>query len=108
MYIDKQASAAPVEIQKKASPVTLEVRNGSQVAGAAKELGDLLAARVSEFNLIKTANAAKDDYMGTILVNKKGGDVSALANELGTEAVNRVPDGEEDTNADILLIVGNK
>lgn len=108
VYIDKQANAVPEEVQKKSSPVTLEVRNGSAVAGAAKELGEKLAARASEFSLIKTVNAAKNDYMGTILVNKKGEDVSALVNELGATAVNEVPEGEADTNADLLLIVGNK
>jgi len=109
VYIDKQANATESKTeQAKPSPVSLEVRNGSEVAGAAKEFGDRLAARVAEFTLIKTANAAKNDYSGMILVNKKGVDVSTLSNELGASVVNEVPEGEADTNADLLLIVGNE
>lgn len=104
---NKLVNVGPVSIQgdliKKI--YTLDVRNGSTTAGAAKTLADSLTAK--GYTVAATLNAANTNYKGTTLVNMKGKDLKNLETVLGTKSLSALPAGEAPSTADAVVIVGN-
>jgi len=102
---NEPTQAAPIQVQD--ALIALDIRNGSQISGAAQNLGDQLLGNPT-YEVINIANAAHLDYGETILVNATGKDISALELELGVLAVPSMPEGEQLTNADVVIIIGNQ
>ncbi len=89
-----------------AKDVTVEVRNGSSVAGRASTIGDEIE-NLAGFTVATTTNAKDRAYTGTIIVNQKGKDVSVLETKFGVRAVTALPAGEPASSADVVVILGN-
>jgi len=87
--------------------ISLEIRNGSEVAGLAIELSDRLSSR-ENYKILNVNNASRKDYDNNILVNLSEKDINKLEEELGTQAVNSLPAGEVQSAADVVIILGNK
>lgn len=89
-------------------PITVEVRNGGEVAGAAGDLADKLSPQA--FDVVAISNAANTDYDQTTLVvldeNVPVEVVTELANQLSATVAAEVPLDEEGSDAQILIIVG--
>jgi hypothetical protein len=87
-------------------PISIEVRNGSRIIGAANDLGDKLKA--AGFNVAVVGNAASADYQATVLVNLTGKDVKVLEAQLNLTATDKLPSGEASSSQDVVIILGNK
>ena len=85
--------------------LVVDVRNGSDVGGAANDLGELLVSKFN-YNVIDVGDADNFDYEETVLVNLGAVDVSILEQELGVTAVTELPSGEADSIAEVVIILG--
>lgn len=98
-----------VTVEQSEEPLSIEVRNGSKTAGVAGSLRDSLN-EFENFNVIDIGDANTKDYTETVLVDLSAGNklaqLAALESELGVEAVMALPEGESDSEAEILIIIG--
>ncbi len=87
-------------------PPTVEVLNGSGVVGAAKKIADQLEQ--AGFEIIRTDNAPKDDYLMTQVITHKAKaktePIMRIARLVGSNDV--TDDGIPNPNADVTVIVG--
>jgi hypothetical protein len=85
--------------------LTVEIRNGSGKTGLAGTVKTKFAA-FPQLSVSKTGNAANESYENTIIVNKEGFALPDITSVLkGTTQVT-LPEGEVETKADILIILG--
>lgn len=107
-YSDPAANAQP---QRAADRVTIDLRNGSTVADLAVKTRDQLKTTFA-FNILRIAKAAKTDYTTTTLIDltdgSKGQMVADLQKALGANVVKQMPNGEAETKAEIVVILGSK
>lgn len=89
----------------KKEVTTLEIRNGSEIAELATELNDELSDK--NYKVIKINNASRKNYNGDVLINLSGKDINKLEKELGMQAINSLPEGEAQSAADAVIILGN-
>lgn len=90
------------------SPVTVELRNGTEIAGLTLEFESKLKATGVDIKVTKRTNAAYVDYGESVLVMvnlTRKIEAQLIANALDM-SVSVLPDDEEKTEADILIIVG--
>ena len=87
--------------------LSLDIRNGSEVVDKAGELGERLL-KIGKYTVINISSAANNDYIGNTIVNLSDKKVDALARELGAEVVTALPEGEVESHADIVIILGNQ
>lgn len=85
--------------------LTVEIRNGSGKTGLAGTVKTKLAT-FPQLSVSKTGNAAKDSYENTIVVNKEGFALPDMASVLKGTSQAILPEGEVETKADILIILG--
>lgn len=85
--------------------LTVEIRNGSGKTGLAGVIKTKLAT-FSQLNVTKTGNAAKDSYTTTIIVNKENFMLPDMSSVLKGTSQKELPEGETETTADILIILG--
>jgi len=85
--------------------LVVDVRNGSDMGGAASELSNLLTEKFG-YDVVDVGDAANFNYEETVLVNLSGADVSILEQELGVTAVTKLPSKEKDSEADVVIIIG--
>lgn len=85
--------------------VIVEIRNGSGIAGAAGALRDELGG---SYEILSVGDADRSSYDTTLIVNMNGLDVTALAADLGADVVDTLPEGEERSSADIVIILGRE
>lgn len=88
--------------------VTIDVRNGTSIAGLAGSTASSL--KKNTWVTVGTVGDAKGSYTKTVLVDLSGGKkpnaIAALAEILKVTAVTELPRGEAATTADVLVIVG--
>ncbi len=86
--------------------ISLEIRNGTDTVGKASNLAEEYKD-VDGLKIIKIANAEKKDYEQTLVVNLNNVNLSAITPKLSNyKVINNLPDGEKNTEADVLIIVG--
>lgn len=87
----------------------IEIRNGSQVADAARTVSSELNNKNDKFNFETIGEASKKDYQETMVVDLNAPNkqlAKALADELNTQLLTELPEGEEESNAEVVVIVG--
>ena len=99
-----------VIIEQSEEPITIEIRNGSKTAGVA---GDLKAKLLENenYNVIDIGDANNKDYEENLIVDLTEGNkelqLGSLLSDMGVaEALNELPEGVEETEADVLIIIG--
>lgn len=96
-------------IEQSEEPLSIEVRNGSKTAGVAGKLRDSLEENAA-FEVVAIADANSKTFSQTVLVDLSAGNkkaqLEALQTELGVTAVMAIPEGEDDTEAEVLVIIG--
>lgn len=102
-----QGGQAAKPTENLTNKLTVDVRNGSEKVGVGRVLADGLTAK-GLCQIKEVTNAVKTSYPKTVLVNLTNKDVSALEKELGVKAVKAMPEGEAQSSADALIIVGNQ
>jgi len=85
--------------------LTVEIRNGSGKVGLAGTIKTKFGV-FPQLSVSKTGNAAKDSYENTIIVNKEGFALPDVASVLKGSIQETLPEGEAETKADILIILG--
>lgn len=105
--INNQDGAAAGQSEVSAKDSMVEIRNGSSTAGRAGTVGDEIDS-LEGFSVASTTNAKNKDYASTVIVNLKNKDVTALEAKFGVKAVSALPSGEAASQADIVVILGNK
>jgi len=89
--------------------LAIEIRNGSGLSGKAKEVEEQLKNN-QEFAVGNVGDASKTDYVGNILVDFTKGKKSSLLDRLqklyNAEVRQTMPEGEADSSAEALLILG--
>lgn len=85
--------------------LTVEIRNGSGKTGLAGVVKGKLAT-FPQFSVSKTGNAAKDSYETTVIVNKENFMLPDISSVIKGSTQTNLPDGEKETTADILIILG--
>lgn len=97
------APAAPEASQD----IKLELRNGSNKAGAARALGDQLAG-LSGYAISQITNAATSTYAQSAIVNLTGKNITPIRQQLNiNNLITALPTGEAPSAADAVVIVGN-
>ncbi|MBU0613854.1 LytR C-terminal domain-containing protein [Patescibacteria group bacterium] len=95
----------PDSVTDQDDVINIEVRNGSYVEGGESGVASQLEAN-SMYSVIRVDNAVRQDYVGNIIVNVNGVDVSSLEQMFNTTS-SPMPEGEYETGADVVIIVGN-
>jgi len=103
----KPASVEEPKQEEKIDVISIEIRNGSGVAGQASTYAETLKGN-SKYNIIKTADAAKTDYAESVIVNLGNKDISGLLEGDKFKESQVLPEGEKPSLADVLIILGNK
>jgi len=120
--VDKIIQVAPVNLGSTASasanlssvtttPVTFTVAiyNGTMKSGLANTAGSKITSAISNAK-IATESDAKGNYAKTQVIDLSGSQADAatqIANLLGGTVSSTAPDGEAQTDADILVILGS-
>lgn len=91
--------------------LTVEVRNGTGKGGLAAQAAETL--RKAGFTIVTVADAKNKNYAKTILaMNTKSAEKKKLATslvaQLEAELMDKIPDGEKNTDADVLIILGGE
>lgn len=90
-----------------ATELTIEIRNGTSIAGLASKTKDKLA-KYPEFRVVTLGNALKD-YTKTLIIDQTNGTkvnlTKSLIEKVNGDVVYNLPDGESASTADILIIV---
>jgi hypothetical protein len=105
-------NAGPLIVNQDQStrPVKFEVRNGSGVGGAAAKMKEDLEKQ----NQLVSAmtDASRKDYQKTVIVAinpaLKNGQLQEFAKNFNAELANEVPQGEAQSEADVLIIIGSE
>ena len=89
--------------------LTVEIRNGSGVGGAAQTLAETLTA-AGTYQVVAVTDAASETYTETLLVDQTTGDkdelIASLSETLATSPVGLLPADEADSVADVVIILG--
>lgn len=96
---------------ERENQLSIEVRNGSGVIGAAAKLKDEIGNNTA-YTVIKAGDAIHTNYQKTLLVNftdnSKNDMISKLAAAVGATVVTLLPDDEAPTPAEALIIIGSE
>ena len=109
VMVDNTPIAVEEESSEEFAQLTIELRNGTDTSGLTRQLSSRLQDENS-LNFTDFSDASKKDYDQTVVVdlgkteNKEL--VNSLAQVLGTNVVSQIPDGEDNTDAEVLVIVG--
>ncbi len=85
--------------------LVVEIRNGSGKTG----LAGLIKGKLVEFpqlSVSKTGNASRDSYETTVIVNKENFMLPDISTVVKGSVQANLPEGEKETSADILIILG--
>lgn len=99
------------EVEKKETEkvanksLSVEIRNGSGKAGLASVFKTKLKD-ITQLQITKVGNASKDSYATTIIVNKENYATPELLNTITGTVQKELPEGEAQSAADILIILG--
>lgn len=120
VYTNEPEEELPVEdsseleeetmIEQSEEPITIEIRNGSKTAGVAGDLKTTLLENES-YSVINIGDANNKDYEGYTIVNLTTGNkdfqlASLLSDMEVAEALIELPEGVDETEAEILIIIG--
>lgn len=104
---DMIINVGPVSMEGTVVPqfVNVDIRNGSSTAGKAQNFAQSMESL--GFKIVNVGNAAHSNYDTTYMVNLSGKDMSALEQQFGLTATTTLPAGEEPSEADLVMILGN-
>ena len=106
---ETQATPEPTEEPEEEAPKPkLEIRNGTNVAGLAKKTSDELQGK--GYEVLSIGNAANRTTEQTTVYSLKATQVDGaqeIAELLGASASSNLPEGEAESDADVLIILGS-
>ena len=90
-------------------PITLSIYNGTTIGGLAKKTEGQLTKAMKQVTVISEANASKQDYPQTVVIDLKGNNAAAAAQIASVlhGIVGSLPSGEvKPATVDLLVILG--
>jgi hypothetical protein len=102
-----RGTVAGAEIRAVQGAITIDIRNGSGVAGVAGKTAESFKG-VKDFIVQNIGNAVLNTYSQTVLVNLSSKDLTGLEKQFNTKAVTEIPKGEKPSTADVVIILGKK
>jgi len=109
VVVDNQQVALD-ETDEEFARLDIELRNGTSAAGLARDVSSRLSGENDAFNFVNLTDAAKRDYGETLVINmgrtSNSELINSLAQVLGASVVNSVPEGEQGSSAEVLILVG--
>jgi maltose-binding protein MalE len=103
-----QLTPTPAGTPAEPEKITVDVRNGTSVAGLAGQTATEL--KKLAWITVGVVGDAKGSFSSTVIVDqtagKKPNAVKALETKYGVTAVTTLPKGEQTSTADVLVIVG--
>ena len=109
--VDTTTSTINNDVESMASStdsISVEVRNGSGIAGADSVLGNELKNLVG-YKLDKVGDAATSTYGGNLVVNLTGKNIESLLTKIkNAKIINKLPIGEADSLDDVVVILGKQ
>lgn len=108
--LDEDANEENEEvIEQSEESLTIEIRNGSRTAGVAGNMQTELSV-YDEFDVIDIGDAKVKSYEELYLIDltegNKEAQLQALADELAVEPIKEIPAGESESEAEVLIIIG--
>ena len=100
-----RGTVAGAEVRAVQGAITIDIRNGAGVGGLAGKTAQTFSG-VKDFIVQNVGNAASSNYSKTILVNLSDKDVTGLEKQFNTQAVKDLPNGEQSSSADVVIILG--
>jgi len=96
-------------IEQSEEPLTIEIRNGSRTAGVAGNMQTELSV-YDEFDVIDIGDANvknyEDSYIIDLTEGNKEAQLQALVDELAVDPIKEMPAGEDVSEAEVLIIIG--
>ncbi len=94
------ASATPISLP------TVEIRNGTNITGLAKQTSETLKSK--DYTITSIGNAATRDYTKTTVypISGTAAEAEALSELINATTDTNLPDGETKSSAEILIILG--
>jgi type 1 glutamine amidotransferase len=93
-----RGTVAGAEIRAVQGAITIDIRNGSGVAGVAGKTAESFKG-VKDF-IVQNIGNAVNNYAQTILVNLSSKDLTGLEKQFNTKAVTEIPKGEKPSTAE--------
>ncbi len=103
-------ASAPLTVATTPIILSVEIRNGTGKTGRASTVADQLRSNAG-YSVTKVTDANKKDYTKTIVFSRVKDDsrkqaINTLAAMLNGDLVDKLPNGEKNTDADVLVILG--
>ncbi len=90
-------------------PLTFEIRNGTNETGKASILADQIGTQ-ELYEVLNVGDAGRKDYTSTFVYDLTNGEkseaVAAFAQIIGSTVTEGYPEGEAESNAEVLVILG--
>ncbi len=102
-----RGTVAGVETRAVQGAITIDIRNGSGIAGLAGKTAESFKG-VKDFIVQNIGNAGLNNYAQTVVVNLSSKDLTGLEKQFNTKAVTEMPKGEKPSTADVVIILGKK
>ena len=94
------------DITSSTDKISVEVRNGSGLTGAASDFGSEID-RLEGYRLDKVGDAATTSYSGILIVNLSAKNLeSLLAKVPNAQVVDNLPENEKKSQDDVVVIIG--
>lgn len=104
LNINEQGEVAGI---KNNTPVKIVILNGTQIPGLTNELESSVLNFLPNAEIVSKANATRQDYKESLLVNLSGVDAAAIASSLNLFETDSLPEGElRPDGVDYVLILG--
>lgn len=90
--------------------LAVELRNGTDTPGLSLGVSERLEEVNSAFDFIELTDASNKDYSKTVVIDLGKTDnkdlLASLGKFLGVSTINQLPEGEQESQAEVLVILG--
>lgn len=88
----------------------IEIRNGTDAPSLAQTISSQLTTTNENFNIVNVSDSENKEISQTVIVDMGKTNnkdlISSVGNILGVTTTNLIPEGEEDSDAEVLIILG--
>ncbi len=90
------------------SPLAVEIRNGTRISGRAGDVAEELKGMDNNLTILGIGNASRLDYAYSMVIDRSGDNegVADIVKYFEARWVSELPEGEEESEADVIVILG--
>ena len=98
------------EPENEFSMLDIEIRNGTDAPGLAQTISSQLTTTNENFNIVNVSDSENKEISQTVIIDMGKTNnkdlVASVGNILGATTTSLIPEGEEDSDAEVLIILG--